>query len=1242
MIELGPLKLEDAIGAGMGIREGRYRRLATGEEVVIQAPRNSARFNFKMERWKRSQLMELARNNQIGSMPIYTGQEYMGGNQVIRTVRETSANWYMSDYEIVTELVGDYTRKFQDIQLRYDDWTVLLKEDFQEASAINETLLPKFRSLHGEGTHTISEDVAVSGTKCWKFVSTGRKMVALFGTHWRNYRYSAWIQTTADDKHGLVWRAEEANIEGWTDSWSSDAAGYANRGRHYRLVIDTTTNSFKIEYHSAWGSGDSVEEIYEDSQTLLVNSQWYLLAVITIGDTHYCFVNGQLIHYFEDTRAKGGMVGVVNDTSTIGRTLYVDDVLVHEVPYSPIVLDESYAEPSTDALKTRETPRGTIGYFEHPDVSYKTNAGGLSCVLHYRFDQPYGNKAFDLSGNGNHGEICGASWSDEGFMKFTQPITNAGHDGTFIRVPHDSSLNTSSEGTLIIRMRLRGKKGDGWTWPLVTKGTSSWTLRLSHLGTPVRSSLLWCAQEDGSCSGDSPYMGDHDIPEGYFQTYIIRWDKARDNAQILIDGLLGAGPIGNGWAGRGSDNTDDLLIGNAEVEIEYVMLYDSYLEFPTLPDGFGVRLLDVDSHHEHEIFDVRWNDELTHVREYWNDLSWTTSGVDYLDDLTWGQDAPLVFRRGGSSFFNDTDYAYCDLPSYISSNLHKSDWTLEVVVTTLNSAGSSGTQDIVSIGDTTGATQTIGLSLYKSASGYIRATFDTSSGTETADLFNFDPLFYMNRKGNVIHFCYTAKNKTLKCYMDGKHTGSMTLTGDINSTLDRMYLGKRNASGTGINYAIFYRVRIIAAALNKQEVREIFNEYVNPPVQVFAEHEFKGYPELTNGLLTVRPTTNLSDNEIGDRVLFEIYDDGYTLIQGGSTNEPMDVHHKLDDESDTYTLRLLDMPVVRSISQDHVELECRNQFRRRDPYLPSQGLHTRQRMELVIGAFAIDTELLVSTRCSNWELYLEHTGSQVLWQEGSWQFYQETSGDDIWRTFVSANSTGAAAKILDGTPSNAYFTNYTVMANWSNIDFVLGVIIDRFDDHMYVNIAADAAQIETPYFDDIGEHKLRTTIAMIPFDKSKVYQGDQTFTPSNFATQSSVNDAIDDNVMRADQLGSVATLVKNISYEPGIYRLFFDFVFSSATHFLLSIYDGSGYYRALRKQYMASGFKTEQMWWDIDMVVNAISSETLTTKLTLRDSSNTGSNRDFDGAIILPLWNGADFLLDQLYLARQLKVTRRL
>lgn len=1253
MIQLGPLKLPDALTAVVGIKEGRYKRLSSGEEMIIQAPKNTMRFNFRMENYKTPELLELLRNNQVQSMPLYSGHEYLSGNYALQTLRESPISAYYSDFELVLEKTSDYVKKLQDIMVRQDDWTVLVNEDFDSGANIGDSILPKFESLHDAGTHTnlVATDdgiQAMSGTRVWKIEPTGYKGIAIFGTHWRNYHYSAWVQCNDAFDHGIIWRAEEGNIEGWTDSWTKTAANYANRGRHYRLVVDTTNNAYVIEYHSAWGSGDSPEVIWTQSESELGLNIWYHLAVICVGDTHYCFVNGQLIHYFEDTRAKGGAIGVILDSTASGDYLYVDDILVHEIPYVPLVLDESHTEPSTEPLKTRETPRGTIGYYEHPDVSYKMNQGGNNCVLHLRFDQPYGNKVFDLSGNNNHADVIGANWSNAGFMSFDRSKLTGTTDGTFIRIPSSSELNTDAEGTLIIRMKNRVPYGaGGFGQKIISKGNGAWYLSISFA-----TDLNFCIDEDGPCSASAIHSPTGEFSQE-FKTYVVRWKKSTANMNMYKNGRLIGAPATTSWTTDGQETTDPILIGNANVDIEYVLLYDRYLEFPDLPDSFGVRLMDVDTHDEHEIFDVRWCDPIALVKEYWSDVAWTNNGSEHLDDLTRDQNPSLLYRRGGLALIDATDYVYADLSSYISDSLDSANFTIELVLShnTITTTQSTA-YDILSVCDSTGATQTIGLSLYRGPTGptYLRVTVKTSGGTETHDLFTIgrSGAGFVNISGSIIQVVLKASDLSLTGYYNGKLAGSARLSNAIDGTdLARLYLGKRNASGTGCEDVILYRARIIATALNKQEIKEIYHEYEKSPIQVFGEHEFEGYPELNNGLLSVRPTGNYADNEIGERPLFEIYNNGSYLVPSGDSGgdtEPMELRHAIDDETNTYLIRSFEAkPIVRSVSQDHVEIEFRNQVQRRDQYLAAQGSYTRQRMELALGMFAVDTEIQINTRTTNWELYLVHNDMQVLWQEGSYVKYQG-DGDEAWQTFISCNGPGAAAKTLDIEPSKPYFASYTVLANWANHDYALGIMLSSMDDHMQVEIAAgDAVLKDDVYFKNIQGSKLRVVMGVIPVIKENIYKTENDWSKVNFTIQTSQSEFIDDNNLIGDQSGDPARVYKWFSFEPGVYRLFFNFVFTESTNFLMSATDPNGFYRALRKQYMGVGYvKPEQMWFDLDLVVNAITAENLTMKLALRAADNTSSDiTEFDGLIILPLWNGADFILDQLYLARQLKLVRR-
>lgn len=1245
MIKLGPLELSDSLSAALGVAEGDYRRLAGGEERTISQPKNTLRFQFRQESWKSGELLEMVRNNQIHALPLHTGHGYLSGNYVVRSLRETPMNPEFSNYELVVEYVGRYLRKLQDIMVREDDWVVLINESFEDAS--NPWIaFPKFRALHDAGNHTFiraSNDdvVAISGINVWKAACTDKKLASIFGTHWRNYEYSAWVQADQNEKHGIIWRAEEGNIEAWTNSLSHSVSEFVNSGKHYRLVVDTTNNKYIVEYHTAWGSGDSVDEIYTDDQASLVKDVWYHLKVICMGDFHFCFVNGQLIHYFEDARSKGHMVGTIMDTSTIGHKLYVDDVLVREIPYAPIVLDESYHEPSMDPIKTRNTTKGTIGYFDRSDISYQSKVGN-GCVLHYRFDQPYGDKVMDLSGNENHGDVRGAEWHEEGFIRMNKNQSTGAVDGTYIKIPHDASLDTPDEGTLVIRMRVHTiHSTSAYIQRLIYKGEGTWSVTIEQ----GNRTLSFCIDKANGCTTSGSWTADDfDIPSNEFATFVVRWNKTTSRQDIYKDGLLAGGSYPT-WTSDGAATTDPMLIGNANVDIEYMILYDKFIEYPELPDSFGVKLMDVDSHHKHEIFDIRWNHEVAYVREYWNDLPITISGVKHVDDLASMNLMPMLYRRGGAAYSSTNNFASVNLPDHIAENLHEADWTIEMAYAGFNNVGAT-TWDIFSITDTTGATQTIGIQFVQDVG--LRCVVVTDSGTDTIDFYDVNYYQHINWRSYIVHVVYKRDSHQLVFYVNGIQVHIESLSGTtISDILDTIYIGKRNATGSGLQFQQMYRHRIMASALNKYEVEEIVHEYSKPPIQVFDQHEFKGYPELSNGILKMYAFPNVTEasyGEFGERAAFEIYDEGsWVRPQGdsGGTNEPIDIFYAIADETNEYVLRSLDHPIVSRVSQDSVIVEQRNQFRRRDPYFSAQGLYVSQRVELSIGAFAIDMEAIVETRCLGWGMYLSHTDMQVLWREGGYILYNEDTGSDIWNTFISCNGAGAAAKTITGDPSTPEFKNYTIMANWDNQDYMIGILSDPLH-NFKADIEADADVLEDVYFDSMHvSNKLRTVIAMTPVDSSTLYHTEQGFTPSVFANTAKAS-AIDNDVFRALTTASDASAVKSISFDPGIYRLLFDFVFTETADFLLKVYgDPSGYYSCLRRQQIATGaVKTEQMWFDLDLVVNGSGAQSL--KAELFSLGNATDTRDFDGLFILPLWNGADYILDQLYMARLLKQTRRL
>jgi len=81
-----------------------------------------------------------------------------------------------------------------------------------------------------------------------------------------------------------------------------------------------------------------------------------------------------------------------------------------------------------------------------------------SCVLAFDWGEGAGNVVYDLSGNGNHGTIYGATRT-RGILRYAGSFD--GKDD-YVEVPHSSSLNITSEITIIM-----------WVKPSITIGAGA-------------------------------------------------------------------------------------------------------------------------------------------------------------------------------------------------------------------------------------------------------------------------------------------------------------------------------------------------------------------------------------------------------------------------------------------------------------------------------------------------------------------------------------------------------------------------------------------------------------------------------------------------------------------------------------------------------------------------------------------------------------------------------------------------
>ena len=636
MIQIGPVEIDSVImKAPVGVKAAQYRKFNIGERAIGETT-STMRLLFRMDidEPMYEQLVELCRSTDIKALPVYTGYKYLNGLYSIKSFREELISYRTAEINLVMENAGHYFEKIQDTDIRRDDWNMLFQEDFESYSH-QEIITDEFpkSKMFANNADIFADDGtnidAISGNQAAIKVgsSADDKSVITYGfDHWRNYEYTCWMQSNDSSPMGIVWRAESGNIEMFSLAFLPNAL--AHRGRHYELIVDHANNKYRVEYHSSWDdSEDVVETIYEESHEELDVDIWYKLGVITVGYMHFCFVNGTMITYFKDKRCKYGRVGNIRQVSDTNN-MWIDAVTIRQVPHSVVVVDECYTQPTSDMVKTRRTTSGQIGYCEDAAVSYKATAGGEMCVLHLRFDQDHGEKVYDLSKYRNHADITDGEWH-AGFMRF---------DGSsYVTVPHHASLDRADEGTMIIRMRRNAD--DTGTTALVDKGSAIWRVNL------VDASIVEFRMQGDTGGAYSTHSDPLYNLTGKFQTYVFRWSKTVDRATLFCDGISCGGSTATITA-HGSNTSNDLVIGYNNVDIESIVMYDDWIEFPFVADGVGVKLYDVDSHSDDEVIDVRLDVDPGHVKEYWSGTAVTESSI-YEDDANyWSK--PLLYRRGGA------------------------------------------------------------------------------------------------------------------------------------------------------------------------------------------------------------------------------------------------------------------------------------------------------------------------------------------------------------------------------------------------------------------------------------------------------------------------------------------------------------------------------------------------------------------------------------------------------------------
>jgi len=1253
MIQLGPLEIDKEILENpIGVKTGGYKRMSTGEELKLSEPINTLRIRFriKLKDRKYKEIVSFIRNNKYGSVPLYTGHQYIDGLYQIKSMRESSINWKWQEIIILLERRGTRYNKIQEAWLRYDDWNIIYEEDFEDSPA--ELLNQKVYDDDASALQ-ISTTVYMVGDKGGRINTSGQQYNAiLFGfDYWRNYEVGVWVQGDQNAENGLAWKCETGNFQGFDDDLLGNSLDQ-HRGMHYEIVLDPLNNQIRVEYRDSWDTGEeTIDIIYTEDHDDINYDQFYHLKAITINNTHFCYVNGRLITYFEDKRCKGGCCAIFM-RSTADCNLYFDDILVREVPVSALVLDESYTEDVPDLVKTRTTTHGQIAYSQYQQVSYKAGAGA-NCILHLRFDQGFGDKVYDQSRFNHHARVVNGEWK-EGYMRFKRDI-----DGLI--VPYDSNLSNKAEGTIIMRMRrCKGPSDDDDGDAIIRRGSTDWSVSLYTWQAAAGTVELGSGAENPDSA--AVYLNgmtrfDPHLPDYSWKTFIIRWKDSLGRWETYVNGLGAAADPGGYQKDYGSSTTDDMIIGRANVDIEYLVVYDKWIEYPEIPGGTGVRILDVDSHHEDELLDIRLNEHSEFVREYWSGIAPTFIGSAVYQDYEKEADQrTMLYRRGGHYYAGGSDGCKMTLPDHIKNRMHDSDWTIEHIAC---GAGTTSQVDSLVIGNSDKSIKTIRISSWHSAGtkGYFYSCYLADASTEE------EHVKQMRGSGTgtvIFHLTYQASTRTLKAYHTGEFASELVLSDDIGSTTDTIHIGAGHQ-------AIFYRSRIIGRKLNDHEIREMTDEYMGKAVQVFHQHEFKGSPELDNHLITLRSRADSGDLRYGESKTIEVFDEGtFEVIQGayGGTL-PAKVHDFIRDEeaaSSFYVRGWQDNMLVDMVSQDEVIIESRMQTQIRNKEIMSSGLHLNHKTGLAIGLYAVDLHTRVSTRARAWALRVENTDMQAIWREGGHCPREEDTLADQRGNFYAASGNTHNPN-MGSSSSFDQLSNLTVMLNlnydrssWDNRNYIIGLLPDDIQTIMSVVIASGGTVIDYVSLNDLqrrvgGEFKI--AMAFLPYDNTKVFSDISDQSPFSWSatrygndTSGSASSAFNDNVMLSDGSYNVASISKAITVDPGTFKLWWNQFGNQDTGRVRQLFRAwtSGTPKIFR-HVKYSDTKNEDtdpaLWIDSELVVSEDVATEITFEERLRGIDNTPTPIKLDGLVIIPCYNGADFILDQLYSARALKNIKR-
>ncbi len=339
-----------------------------------------------------------------------------------------------------------------------------------------------------------------------------------------------------------------------------------NTGWYFKFTNSTRTMQFKIDCGTA-GGPDVNDLVYETTNVIPLNT-WSHVALTWDGNVDptnhvHIYINGVEASY-TNAQSCGGT----------GR--------VAETASSNMKLGNSTGSNRTfdgylDNAKLYNYPRTTGQIIEDMNAGHPAPGSPIgSSMGHWRFDEGYGDTAYDSSLQGNTGNLAGTSaacptgaddacptWTNAGKFGKALTFSKTGVDD-YVEIPDSASLRPGNESwtaSLWAKLPDSNQSGALISKNLTTGNLTQWSMFTCDSITCTGSGQLLTAFFRESSTVYRYAVSTADIADNTWHNYVMVADKTADTIYLYMDGNKLATTTASSGAWPTINNTDALRIG---------------------------------------------------------------------------------------------------------------------------------------------------------------------------------------------------------------------------------------------------------------------------------------------------------------------------------------------------------------------------------------------------------------------------------------------------------------------------------------------------------------------------------------------------------------------------------------------------------------------------------------------------------------------------------------------------------